>query len=209
MKAKRPVSKRFSNAVLWVILGTMLIVGGNAYATPEERTTFQEWSFPQGDYGPILPDPGWNNIFGDPCLSVGDRALWSDNAWALHTDEMDIFIPNYNDRPNPVKEIFVELTWRAAGLNFLPDYPIVFAAPVGQYDMITIEPGEDVWLGNQWTSTLFTIHIWPNPPSEWILIKGDIYVSHVLIDTYCIPEPGTLSLLGLSVLFGLKRRRGV
>jgi hypothetical protein len=209
MEAKGPVSKKFSNAVLQTIVAAVLVVAGNAYASLD-RTTYEEWSFSGPGYGPLPPDEGWNNSFGDPCLSVGGRATWSDGAWALNTDKLDIFIPNYSpSEPTSWKEMFVWLTWKEAGLNSLPDYPIVAVAPVGRYKTMTIEPGEDVDLGDGWMSTLFAIHIWPNPPSEWIFINGDVYIDNVLVDTSCVPEPGTLSLLGLSVLFGLKRKRSV
>ena len=86
-----------------------------------------------------------------------------------------------------------------------------------------IEGGEVVdayfldWdLTNGWATDVFELVIEPNPIAETIALyfsDGDsnpmypAYVDQVVIDTICIPEPATMSLLALGGLAVLRRRR--
>ena len=210
----RGEAKKFQlrGGVLVLILSVLVILSADAFSGPVvKRTTSQQWSFPDGNFGPVLPDAGWDNDFGDPTLWVGDRAVFGNGAWAIKRDEIDIFIPNYTDTsPDSMKEMTVELTWQGANLVTIPNYPEkpgVVVVPDGQYDLITIEPGEDVQLGGGWKKTVFTIDIWPNPSSEWVMIKGDIYLDQVVIKTECIPEPATLALITGGAFLAVRRKR--
>ncbi|MHC4060649.1 MAG: PEP-CTERM sorting domain-containing protein [Planctomycetota bacterium] len=74
----------------------------------------------------------------------------------------------------------------------MPNEPLIGVAPFESMEMSRQDSvGQDGWV-----SSLFMIDIWPNPSEEWISIKGDIMVDELAIDTYCIPEPVTILLLG-------------
>jgi hypothetical protein len=199
----------------------MMAISADAFSAPVWRgdagTTFEQWSFSEWDYGPVHPDDGWDNDYGSgpPYLvATGNyRQQVDQHSGIWNLGELDIIIPN-NPVAQPEKEIWLELTWKGAGLNFLPDKPLVGVEcdyedqqiiPQIQINQDPPATGTDGW-----KTTLYKIQIWPNPSSEWIAIKGDIFADKVVIDTFCkIPEPGVLSLLGLGALFGLKRKRGV
>ena len=73
---------------------------------------------------------------------------------------------------------------------------------------MTVVPAVD--LGYGWYETTFKWEIRPNPPDEFFMIGGNILVDELVIDTWCIPEPTTLSLLGGGlVLLVTWRRRAV
>jgi hypothetical protein len=62
---------------------------------------------------------------------------------------------------------------------------------------------------NGWKQSLFQIDIKPNPFEEWIVIKGDIVVDSVTIDTICTPEPTTLGLLIGGAFMAIRRCRKI
>jgi hypothetical protein len=210
----RGEAKKFQlrGGVLVLILGVLAILSADAFSGPVvKRTTSEQWSFSESEpnFGPVLPDAGLDNYFGDPCLWVGDRAEFDkgNGAWTLLTDEIDIFIPNYQDSSaGSMKEMTVELTWQGANRCRLPDKPSVVVTPEGQYDKEIIEPGADIQIDG-WKKTVFTISIWPNPSSEWVMIKGDIILDKVVINTECIPEPATLALVIGGAFLAIRRKR--
>jgi len=217
---RKTTGKIFIYAVLQMIAVTVLIVGTDVLAAPawrgDTRTTFEQWSFTEQDSDPQPPDtdPHWVNEYGTPLLSVfgsewnntvdGHQGVWTFMGFG---SGVLADIPN-NDKALPEKEIWVELTWKAAGIsNFIPDKPNVDVwANHKEVELIH----ENQIDGGAWWSSLYIIHIWPNPSAEQITINGDIYLDQVVIDTYCgIPEPGIMSLLGLGAVLGLRRKRHV
>lgn len=164
----------------------------------EPRTTFQEWDFDTNSVTPS-PDSGTlNNPYGDPLLRVTAAGDWIsttidgyEGVWPL-SGEIDIHLPNYQEL-QPKKEIWIQLTWKATDVDFyLPNEPLIGVVPFESMEMSRQDSvGEDGWV-----SSLFMIDIWPNPSEEWISIKGDIMVDELVIDTYCVPEPVTILLLG-------------
>jgi hypothetical protein len=164
------------------------------------------------DSDPQPPDvvPHWNNEFETPLLSVYGSE-WSDTvdghqgSWKFmgFGSGAVVDIPN-NEEPRPVKEIWVELTWKAAGIsNFIPDQPIVGVWA----DHFEKELMDEKQIDNNWMASLYKITIWPNPPGEWITINGDIRLDQVIVDTYCMPEPATFGLLIGGALMAFRRRR--
>jgi hypothetical protein len=228
-----------------VILSAAVNAGARAFSAPDwngdDGTTFQQWSFSKQQWsflkrhsGPQLPDTGWVNEFGTPQLSVydsqwsnkvdGHRGVWKFNS---RRSEMFIDIPN-NPESRPLKEIWVELTWEAAGTrncipweaactrnyipwevagtrNCIPDQPIIGVWA----DHFEKELMEEKQIDNKWTASLYKITIWPNPSAEQITISGDIRLDQVVVDTRCIPEPATLGLLIGGALMAIRRRRKV
>ncbi len=167
-----------------------------------EGSTYQAWEFGTDNPTP-LPDIV-DNPYGDPQLNVDTPFGWDNGAWAL-SGEIDIYLPN-----RPVgggwKELWIQLTWKPAGLDsspFLPDQPNVAVTP---FDFATFYR-DDQALADGWIVSLYKIEMWPNPLEEWIAIKGDIWVDELIIDTICIPEPTTIALLGLGALTLLRKRR--
>ena len=201
-----------------LIIAAFLLISANAFAAPEWQgqpgTTFQQWSFSTSDRVNVSPDAaGLNNQYGDPFVWVGGRAVWNDvGAWALVTDEMDFFIPN-NPQLQPRKEMQIEVIWLQGGQGFLPKRPLVSVFPEYEDGRIVFPDisilGQETIPGTSLIKTIFGVDIAPNPMREWIIIKGDIVIDHIAVDTYCIPEPCTLVLVGLGVIFGLKKKRGV
>ncbi|MBN2139080.1 MAG: PEP-CTERM sorting domain-containing protein [Sedimentisphaerales bacterium] len=180
-----------------VILG----VGSLASAT----TTSQIWYF--DDPIALVPDVV-DNDYGQPQLQVvpGPGGGWVEpGAWAL-SGEIDVIVPN-DPVERPYKEITIALTWKPGDLDsFLPDRPLVGVSAVPM-DAMTMNVVHDPIAGSDWTLSIYDIVIWPNPPEEWIAIKGDIVVDELKIETKCVPEPATMGLLGLGSLALLRHRR--
>jgi hypothetical protein len=178
-----------------------LLTGSMAFG----NTTEVVWRFNEPDLTP-LPDVV-SNPYGDPLLVV-DSCYWIDMIDG-HTGvfplsgQIDVYIPN-RDVIDGYKDILLTLIWKSSTIDtILPDDPLVAVTPFDSMQMYR----DDMDLGDGWTQTLFTITIWPNPIEEWFTIKGDIMVDELSIYTECIPEPATISLLGLGILTLLRKRR--
>ena len=133
-------------------------------------------------------------------------------AWVLgYGGEIEILIAN---RPEPLqmKEIFLQVTFKSLGDPLSGDpYPMIHA---GSY----VDGGSVAWqdayqvppttvLGDGWFHEVSRVDLFPNPDAEIVKIGGGIMIRELVIDTRCIPEPATLSLLALGGLAILRRRR--
>ena len=187
----------------------ILTAGSAALAT----TTTQIWYFGTNEVEPA-PDPitfvndyGMPKLKVDPGSGTGWHSTWDGRTgvWSL-SGEIDVVIPNYQFE-NPYKEITINLTWAPGGVDpFLPDQPLVGVSAIPM-DKMTMSVVNDPLAGTIWTQSIYSIVIWPNPPMEWIAIKGDILVDELDIKTTCVPEPATMGLLSLGGLALLRSRR--
>lgn len=191
-------------------------------------TTSQIWEFSEPQPNPILPDgpaPGGmpplpsTHLMVQPGPPLWDHWMdvdqpWQDpsgggtvgmGVWPL-SGIMDILVDNHNP-PNEVKFVWLQLTWR-------PQEPGMEAEPLLVYfDPAPVNPPtiiDQIQLGPEWWHTTYAWEIRPNPVDEYFVIEGNINIDEVVIDTWCIPEPGTMLLLSTGVIAGLgviRRRR--
>jgi hypothetical protein len=179
----------------------ILLAGSMAFGS----TTETVWKFDEPDLTPA-PDVV-SNPYGDPLLVV-DSCYWIDmidgriGVFPL-SGQIDVYIPN-RDVIDGYKDIWLTLIWKPSTIDtILPEDPLVAVTPFDSMQMSR----DDIDLDNGWMQSLFSITIWPNPIEEWFTIKGDIMVDELSIYTECVPEPATISLLGLGILTLVRKRR--
>ena len=185
-------------------------------------STSQEWDFLTGDITPdapmdYLPD-GQEVPYDNP---YGGALAWYYPGTGQHWwPELDgrigvlplsgaIYLDIWNTpEPNPLKEIRLQITWQQQ---------VMGEAPVILFDHF--EPGSEPFEGQvvdevtmplegDWQHTTFDLTIMPNPFFETIRIGGAIDVDQIVVDTICIPEPSSITLLlcGLASLIVWRRR---
>jgi hypothetical protein len=221
MNKKNRMAGRQTPLLAVILVMAVLIPATAVNAGPSWRgdpnTTVEQWSFGDSGTSPS-PDTGFPpNPYGTPQTWIVNNAVWNPGpidshigVWQLGTGEIDIYIPN-----NPVaqfqKDIWVELVWKGINLTFRPEQPMLGIYPDGGYTQLNSTREDTSESG--WTSSVFKISVWPNPPSEWITISGDIYVDQVVIDTRCIPEPipepATFGLLIGGAFMAIRRGRKI
>lgn len=171
----------------------------------QPRTTWAQWEYYTPNPAP-LPDLGWNP-YGQPWSQVtpGPNQGWlpdynnRSGVWQL-SGNIEIQIAN-NPQPLPYKDIWIQLTWTP---QITGQVPLVGAWSTGS---TSVDMGNTTMaLGSGWNHSTYHYQLFPNPIMEYISISGEINVDELVIDTWCVPEPTSLSLLALGV-FGLHRRR--
>ncbi|MBN1124276.1 MAG: hypothetical protein JXA82_04650 [Sedimentisphaerales bacterium] len=195
----------------------------------EAGTTYQAWSF-STDANPAYADEAINE-YGTPVVEMignfqetntvwldtdlGQQGVWIVDRGSLTgfegTSDMRIYIPNVPVE-NPLKEIWVQLVYYAQEGGT----PNVYVIPEGNFDISPVphmELVEKVEDGEYYYHATFSIQLTEedggNPDWEYIYIRPrdcQVYIDSVIVETQCIPEPLSLTLLGLGGLF--LRRRG-
>ena len=188
-----------------VTLCFLVILGAGSVALA--NTTSQIWYFNDDNPTP-MPDVVNNALGIDPAtmlVTPGPGGGWNNGAWEL-SGEIDVILDN-DPRLNDYKTIHIELTWMPGTLDsFLLDQPLI-GVTANPMDRMEMDAVHDPIAGSDWTLSVYDIIIWPNPPAEWIAIKGNIVVDELKIDTRCVPEPATMGMLGLGSLALLRHRR--
>lgn len=195
--------------IAFLALNTATAFADDLFPAPwrgQPGSTWAKWEYNTPDPNP-LPDMGFNP-YGVPLTRIypGVGQVWwpelngRTGVWPL-SGEIWVDIPN---RPvtSPYKDIWIQLTWESQAPG---NFPFVLTTIPQQVNATLIQQTP---LGGAWMHSVYTIRLEPNPSLEQILITGGIDVDELVIDTICIPEPGSIFALGgMLGLLGLVRRK--
>jgi hypothetical protein len=200
------------------IFAGMLLLAGVASAAltglatdrvePEWReqanTTLQAWSFDTADNPAVLTLDG--NPYGTPSAGVvSDNLSWETSyrghtgVWRIYSDDyLLLYLPNTDvTDPSSSKEIWLQITYSAGSIDRKPQ---IQTLP----EYASLEVVQSTAIDSYYYHDIFRIILKPNPPEEWIAILPrdcNVYIDEIVVDTICIPEPATMLILGLGLVF--------
>jgi hypothetical protein len=155
------------------------------------------------------PGAGWHEK--QPTGPDYDPAGDPGDGWVNLSGELIIDIPNFVNT-NPRKVIWIQLVWEPQAPNSVPIVQLL--DPAGQPTSVPLVRTELLEEGfdqtNPWRAVYhdtWHLELFPNPDFEQISISGGINVDEIVIDTWCVPEPATMSFLAIGGLAILRRRR--
>ena len=180
-------------------------------------TTFQTWTFDDAEYSAlpeIISNPFGAAIAG---INVGQYGSgWHYQLPGLGTQtgywdiggvggSITIEIDNVPVQ-NPYKEIWIQITY----YDDITGAPDVF---VPGSTLVSSELGmlvEHIATGGDWMLDQYVFRIEPNPSHETIQILSDpqwmSVIDQIVVDTYCVAEPASISLLAFGAITFLFRR---
>ncbi len=222
LRGGRVMKKRMALAVLFAVIFCAPVMGEDLnipWWRGQISTTSQMWEFSTDQSTNLLPDgpaPGGQPPLPSTMVKLiepGPLAPWDHwyaqygldgrlGVWPL-SGLMDVIVDNHNP-PNEVKMVWVQLTWMSQDGLGTPIFQNLNPAPVQPPQLL-----QQIVLPDGWFHSTYYWEIRPNPPDEMFTITGTINVDELVIDTWCIPEPGTVTLavLGLGTMLVLRRRR--
>jgi len=189
------------------------------WAGSNPTNTYQAWEFQHMDpMGPFQYPTFSENPYGEPWIEESPPTSWQwvpglDGTTEIQTIHIDvsgpftIWVPN-NPDPNEVKLIFWQMT---SDKSPTPTGSGPTSVGTGGQPGTNIPSGlPHIQHGNtNWYTYNGLIAMKPNPEGEWITwdLVESTNIEEIVIKTVCteIPEPATISLLGLAVL-GLVRK---
>jgi len=206
-------------SMLWRGLILLLLTVSPAMVSAQPTgTTDQYWDFEQetGRFG-ILPTE-YNNLFGEPVVALiadmsGNGVGWNDGTWQGDEFKILLDIPN-QPIANPYKHLWIDLKYKGE-ISFL------WVADVDTGEHFTLlDPGqsvEDPVSGWKTLSQMWRFE--PNPREEIVVIglKGtgsipginngtQAIIDSIYINTECVPEPATISLLAIGAGSMVRKR---
>jgi len=189
-------------------------------------TTSQVWEFPQNIHPGDLVRPDGPAHGGQPPLP-STELVWYPGLPPAPQEYMDVYVPgvyqghdigygviplsgiievivdNHDPKPENEKWIYIQLTWAPQHPG---EFPIIHVEDPLNVGPFKLDPFEEVQLTNEWTLSKYEIHLPHNPEWEFVKIEGTINVDELVIDTWCIPEPGGMALIGICLLALMRKR---
>lgn len=179
--------------------------------------THQSWDFGTGQ-SPVNADVDLNP-FGEPKLGIhglhidwleetlGREGVWTiKNGWA----QVEGIFPNEQNE-HLSKEVWIQISLHTSIRGGAP-IDVFFEYPPGSY-VATAKESSVVPDADGWVYQTYLFELTPQPDWEVIGLNfsvpvGDyVAIDELVVDTRCIPEAATLSLLSLGGLMLQKRRQ--
>lgn len=121
--------------------------------------------------------------------------------------DIEFLIPNTPRTTDAYKLMQVQVTWLPEAPGFTPSLHVDTPGGirVESWDVIeTVLP--DGWMHTTYRAAgfidVFNQPDWFNPDGEVFMLSGNIFVDQVVIDTVCVPEPGSVALGFVTAVFG-------